>query len=76
MAHEESHEHRRPPRPADWPEVVKRTPDQVEFDLLAEMAKDPANGLELIAPGVYRASDPCLVCLNKGGHYGWNSGPC
>jgi hypothetical protein len=72
------HEHRRPERPADWPEAVN-TPAQYEFDLLAALAEDPASGLEQVAPGIYlgRPVDHsgCPFCVNAIPH-GWNSGPC
>lgn len=70
------HEHRRPVRPLDWPEATK-TPAQHEFDLLAEMAKDPANHLEEIAPGVFKASqDDCPLCPDHEARGYWSSGPC
>jgi hypothetical protein len=74
-----SHEHARPTRPLDWP-VASRTPAQFEFDLLAEMARDPDNGLVEISPGVYKAHvvEACPFCRgNAASSRGyWNSGPC
>lgn len=68
------HQHARPVRPLNWP-VTSKTPAQYRFDLLAEMAKDPANGLEQIEPGVYRAShEACPFCDGSTG--GWLSGSC
>lgn len=70
------HEHHRPVRPLDWPVAVK-TPAQFEFDLLAEMAKDPANHLVEVAPGIYKTTeDRCVLCPDHEARGYWNSGPC
>jgi hypothetical protein len=72
-----THEHGRPGKPEGWPETV-RTPAQFEFDLVAQMAKDPAHGLVEVTPGLYRVrpDTPCLFCIDREGNFGWVSGPC
>jgi len=53
------------PGAVDEPEVLDREADRLvpseRFSILAELAKDPMNGLEEIGPGVYRSRKDSTV---------------
>jgi hypothetical protein len=71
----ESCEHVRPGRPDDWPADLG-TPAQLEFDMVAKVAR--ADGATEVAPGVFRAGprERCLFCFTEARHsMGPNSGP-